>query len=98
MVTNLGWVRGPFVDASVLKSDEVTLGAGNSIYHKFKNAGFGLVDSFKNTLPMIFIYKKNDPSFTPVQHIGITNEQINEVVEIPRYYTSGNIVSPWVEP
>ncbi|MBK8088758.1 MAG: hypothetical protein IPK31_12890 [Chitinophagaceae bacterium] len=98
VVTNLGWVPGPFVDASVLKSDEVTLGAGNSIYHKFKNAGFGLVDSFKNTLPMIFIYKKNDPSFTPVQHIGITNEQITEVVEIPSYYTSGNIESPWFGP
>ena len=47
---------------------------------------------------MIFIYKKNDPSFTPVQHIGITNEQITEVVEIPSYYTSGNIESPWFGP
>ncbi|MEQ1798422.1 MAG: FlgD immunoglobulin-like domain containing protein [Lacibacter sp.] len=98
VVTNLGWTPGAFVDASVLKSDEAILGAGNSIYHKLKNAGFGLIDSFKNTLPMIFIYKKNDPSFTPVQHIGITNEQITEVVEIPSYYTNGTIESPWFGP
>lgn len=98
VVTNLGWTPGTYVDASLLKSDEATLGAGNSIYHKLKAAGFGLIDSFKNTLPMIFIYKKNDPSFTPVQHIGVTNEQITEVVEIPSYYTSGTIESPWFGP
>ncbi len=98
VVTNLGWTPGPYVDAAILKSDEATLGAGNSIYHKLKNAGFGLIDSFKNGLPMIFIYKKNDPSFTPVQHVGATDEQITEVIEIPSYYTSGNIESPWFGP
>lgn len=98
VVTNLGWTPGSFVDATVLKSDEATLGAGNSIYHKFKNAGFSLVDSFKFNRPMIFIYKKNDPSFTPVQHIGATEEQITEVAEIPSYYTTGSVESPWFGP
>ncbi len=98
VVTNLGWTPGAYVDAAILKSDEAIYGTGNSIYHKLKSAGFNMVDSFKNTLPATFIYRKNDPSFIPIQHIGLTNEQIVDVVEIPNYFTSGTIESPWYGP
>lgn len=98
VVTNLGWTPGTYVDASILKSDELIYGPGNSIYQKLKNVGFGLIDSFKNTLPMIFIYKKGDRTFTPVQHIGVTDAQIVDVVEVPSYYYTGTIESPWYGP
>lgn len=99
LVMNLGradW--GLFADANTLKSDESIYGAGNSLYSKFKNVGFNLIDSFANNRPLIFIYKKGDLGFTPIQHIGDIREQITEVVEIPAYYTTGKIESPWFGP
>lgn len=98
VVTNLGINGGAYVDANTLKSDEASFGAGNSLYHKLKNAGFGLVDSFKNNIPMVFVYKKNDPSFVPVQRTGLVNEQLVEVAEFPGFFNSGKIESPWFGP
>ncbi len=98
VVTNYGSDIFPYSDATMLKLDEVTFGAGNSLYGKLKNAGFNLIDSFKNNRPMIFIYRKNDPSFKPVQHIGEVTEQIVDVVEIPSFFSTGTIESPWFGP
>jgi hypothetical protein len=47
------------------KADENVYGPGRSLYHSLKNAGFTDVDSFNRPRQFIFIYKKNDPSFTP---------------------------------
>ena len=98
VITNLGWTPGPYTDANTLKSDESLLGAGNSLYHKFKNAGLTNVDSFKNTRPMVFAYKKNDPSFIPISRIGVLTDQLVEVIEIPSYFNKGTIESPWFGP
>jgi hypothetical protein len=47
--------------AAILKADEQVLGAGNSLYHKLKQAGFEALDSFNRPRTYVFIYKKNDP-------------------------------------
>lgn len=97
LVTNLGMNSGN-IDANILKSDEAVFGAGNSLYHKFKNAGIGLIDSFKSNLPVIFMFKKNDASFVPLQRVGETTEQLVEVLEIPGFFNTGTIESPWFGP
>jgi hypothetical protein len=98
VITNLGMSPGSYVDANTLKADEAVFGAGNSLYHKIKNTGLVMIDSFKNSLPMVFMYKKNDPSFTPVQKLGIPTEQLVEVIEIPGSFNTGAIESPWFGP
>ena len=52
--------------AETLKNDEQYFGTGNSIYHRLKAAGFNEIDSFKRARIYIFLYKKGDPTFTPV--------------------------------
>lgn len=45
-------------------------GAGQSLYHYLKNAGFSGIDSFYKARPWVLVYKKNDPSFTPQWLVG----------------------------
>jgi hypothetical protein len=98
VVTNLGAVTYPTFNANMLKADTATFGQGKSLYHKLKNAGFTNIDSFTHMKPVLFAYKKNDPSFTPVQLVGETTEQLVYVSEIPTYSTSGSVESPWYGP
>jgi Peptidase family C25 len=51
-------------------ADTAYWGSGQSIYHYLKNAGFSGIDSFYRTRPWGFVYKKNDPSFTPKWLVG----------------------------
>ncbi|MFT3843572.1 MAG: C25 family cysteine peptidase [Lacibacter sp.] len=99
-VTNQGAnVAGyPLIDANILKSDTSAFGSGNSLYHKFKSVGFNLIDSFKSTKPMLFIYRKDDNGFVPVQQVGDFTDWLISVVEIPSYYDNGKIESPWFGP
>lgn len=98
VVTNLGSNVVAPIDTAVLKSDQAILGAGNSIYHRLKSAGFTLIDDFKTNQPMIFIYRKGDPSFKPQQTVGAIPDQIVDVFEVPGYYRTGTIESPWFGP
>jgi hypothetical protein len=45
-------------------------GHDQSLYHYLKNAGFSGIDSFYRARPWGFVYKKNDPSFTPKWIVG----------------------------
>jgi Peptidase family C25/CARDB len=47
------------------KADTTHFGSGNSLYHRLRSAGFTDLDSFNRSRSWIFVYKKNDPSFTP---------------------------------
>ncbi len=58
-------VNGGTVWASDWANDTAYYGAGQSVYHYLKNAGFADVDSFYKVRQWGFIYKKGDPSFTP---------------------------------
>jgi hypothetical protein len=49
----------PFTNLpSTWRNDTLTLGSGNSLYHKLKNIGWSLIDSLKDHLPFVFITKK----------------------------------------
>ena len=99
VVTNYGGEQvRPYFDAAMLKADEQTLGAGKSLYHKFKEAGFSLIDSFQYNRPMVFIYRKGDKQFNVLQKMGNNTDSLVEVMEIPEYYVNGTIESPWFGP
>jgi hypothetical protein len=55
----------PIVYASDWMADTSINGSGQSLYHYLKNAGLSGIDSFYRPRPFGFVYKKNDPTFTP---------------------------------
>ncbi len=82
-----------------LRADEAFFGAGNTIYHRLKNAGFANIDSFNRPRMFIFMYKKGDPSFAPVVRMsdGIFDRiQLN--INAPTPDTLGFITSPLFGP
>ncbi|MFZ4058049.1 MAG: C25 family cysteine peptidase [Ferruginibacter sp.] len=94
-VTNLGWTNNTsFI--SDWQADQGSLGAGNSLYHKLKAAGFSKIDSFTRNLPFIFFYRKNrNGTFTPVQKMGDREDaQVEESIALLSKYKSGTIESP----
>ncbi len=98
VVTNYGSVNFPYFDANLMKADESTFGVGKSLYHKFKEVGITYIDSFKNSLPVIFMFRKGDPTFTPLQAVGEPTLQLVQVMEVPQTFTDGYIKSPWFGP
>ncbi|MEO5890212.1 MAG: C25 family cysteine peptidase [Ferruginibacter sp.] len=100
-VTNLGAadnnlgipVNHSFIDE--WKSDQSTLGTGNSLYHKLKSIGFNTIDSFYHNLPFSYFYRKNEPVFTPLQIMGSTSATyISSIVPLTSSFVSGTIESP----
>jgi len=93
-VTNLGWTTNTaFIDQ--WKADENTLGAGNSLYHKLKGAGFTKIDSFTRNLPFVFFFRKNSSIYTPKQFMGnAASDQIEANITVASKYKSGTIESP----
>ncbi len=77
------------------QNDQVILGAGKSLYHILKNAGFIDVDSFNRPRAFNFIYKKNDNSFTPVSKFsdGISDKVVLDAA-CPVGRASGTLTSP----
>jgi hypothetical protein len=98
IVTNLGYDGFPPYNADSLKKDEAFFGAGKSLYHKFRNAGLTMIDSFAFNKPMILAYRKNDLLFTPIQLFDKPSEPLVNVFEFPSYFTSGKIESPLYGP
>jgi hypothetical protein len=84
--------------ADIMKSDENIHGAGNSLYHKLKNAGFSSIDSFNRPRTFIFVYKKNDPSFTDVRMSDGLFDRIQLNLNIPTIDTLGIVSSPVLGP
>ena len=76
-------------------ADESLYGQGQSVYHYLKAAGFTGIDSFYRPRPFGFVYRKNDPSFTPSWIVGdgvFDNPTLS--VECPSPDTLGYIYSP----
>jgi hypothetical protein len=81
--------------APQLLADQQFFGAGNTIYHRLKNAGFANIDSFNRPRIYLFLYKKNDASFAPQVRMseGIFDRlQMNENCPTPD--STGFITSP----
>lgn len=60
----------PIAYANDWAADESLHGAGQSLYHYLRNAGFAGIDSFYRPRPWGLVYRKNDPSFTPRWIVG----------------------------
>lgn len=85
--------------AAQLRADEQQLGAGNSLYHRLKNAGFANIDSFNRPRTFIFVYKKgsNDFEATVRMSDGLFDRlQLNQ--NIPSVDTLGVVTSPVLGP
>lgn len=80
----------PLVDA--WKSD----GSGvNTLYHQFLTAGLTEISSFTTPGIGVFIYKKSDKGFTPVQYLtDNTSSQLQLLEEITGKDSIGHITSP----
>jgi len=91
--------------ASLLKyvpewnNDQTIYGAGQSLDQYLKNAGFADIDSFYKPRNFVFVYKKNDPSFTPrwVFTQG-TYDNTSLSVDCPVLDSMGIITSPLLGP
>ena len=81
--------------ADVWESDTATFGKGNSLYHKLKNQGFVLIDSFYRARAFSFIYQKNNPGFNPVfEFTNGTTDQVDLKKNFITSDTLGYITSP----
>jgi hypothetical protein len=85
----------PIAYANDWIADTSIYGSGKSLYHSLKNAGFTGIDSFYKPRPWGFVYKKNDPSFTPKWLVGdgvFDNPTLS--VDCPSPDTLGFVTSP----
>ncbi len=80
-------------------NDQGLYGAGQSLDQYLKDAGFADIDSFYKPRNFIFVYKKNDPSFTPrwVLTQG-TYDNVSLSVDCPIPDSVGFITSPLFGP
>lgn len=93
-ISNYGWMTNTsFIND--WQNDTLTLGSGKSLYHKLKQIGFTQIDSFSRNLPFIFFFRKNTPSYPPVQVMGKTpSEELEGNFIVSLKYKTGNIESP----
>ncbi len=80
--------------ASGWASDTAYYGSGNSLYHRFKNQGLP-IDSFNAPRTFVFVFKKNDPSFTPLSAFSQgLYDRITLSTNLNNIDTLGTITSP----
>jgi Peptidase family C25 len=84
--------------AATLKADEATFGAGKSLYHKLKAAGFADIDSFNRPRVWVLLYKKGDPSFAAKWRFSDGLERIQMNTYAPTSDTLGFVSSPVLGP
>jgi hypothetical protein len=83
----------PYV--SIWKTDAAVYGNGNTLYDRFKAAGFTDLDSFTYSRAWAFIYKKNNTSFAPQWQF--TQDEFDAVlmnVNVASPDTLGYVTSP----
>jgi len=77
------------------KADTAIYGSGNSLYHRFHNAGVTVIDSFTKPRSWAFVYQKGVNSFIP--KYAITNGVLDAIaftVDCSTPDTAGSITSP----
>ena len=77
------------------EADTALFGSNNSLYHKLLAAGFIDIDSFYRPRGWIFVYKKNDLSFSPESKMtaGIFDKIVLSV-DCPSPNITGDFISP----
>lgn len=93
-ITNLGRINNTsFINQWM--NDTLTLGSGNSLYHKLKSIGFTQIDSFTRNLPFLYFYRKGVSSFQPIQVMGSQDSSyIDQAINLTTTNTDGMIESP----
>lgn len=93
-ITNLGRTNNTsFINQWM--DDTLTLGSGNSLYHKLKSIGFTEIDSFKRNLPFLYFYRKGSNSYAPTQIMGAQDSSyIDQAFNLNTTSTTGTIESP----
>jgi hypothetical protein len=77
------------------RADSSIYGVGNTIYDRLKSVGCTQIDSFYHPIAFLFIYKKNDPSFTPQQKFGqLLTDKITLESTCPGPAVRGTVSSP----
>lgn len=69
-ITNLGNKNSNTSFIDQWKNDTLTLGSGNSLYHKLKSVGFNQIDSFYRNVPFLYFFRKGVSSYTPLSVVG----------------------------
>ena len=89
----------PQIWAPLWANDTSFYGSGKSLYHYLKNAGFSDLDSFNRKRQWAFIYKKNDPSFSPKWIFTESEFDFTSLsADITGLNIDGNITSPLFGP
>ncbi len=77
------------------EADTAILGSGQSLYHKLKAAGFTGLDSLYYPRTFNFIYKKNDPTFTPqFKFTSGIYDNVTISSDVPAPFYQGSVSSP----
>ncbi|HVU94955.1 MAG TPA: C25 family cysteine peptidase [Puia sp.] len=86
--------------AAAWEVDTATLGSGNSLYHRLKNAGFTNLDSFNRPRAFIFLYQKNSAgNLAPRSIFGnLTTDKITMQASIHTPDSVGLMESPSLGP
>lgn len=94
-ITNLGYKATNTSFISDWQTDQTTLGAGKSLYHKLKDIGFTQIDSFTRNIPFLYFYQKQSPTFNPVQVVGAEDSSyIEQTIVLNSIIPEGTIISP----
>ena len=94
-ITNLGNSLSNPDFINKWKDDTLTLGSGNSLYHKLKSVGFTQIDSFYHHLPFLYFFRKGSSTFTPTTVMGPKDSSyIDQTFALNSTYSSGTIESP----
>ncbi|MEP7165272.1 MAG: C25 family cysteine peptidase [Ferruginibacter sp.] len=94
-ITNLGNKNSNTSFINQWKDDTLTLGSGNSLYHKLKSIGFTQIDSFTSNKPFLYFFRKGVSAYTPTQLIGPKDSSyIDQTFGLNTTKTSGIIESP----
>ncbi len=82
------------------KADTATLGAGNSLWHKFHKMGLHQIDSFTTNRQFVFVFKKKDSVASEIrQHFSATpNTQISDTFQLAGKDIEGTVTTPWLGP
>lgn len=98
-IWNLQWSTvnyGAYIDT--WKSDTLAFGSGKSLYHTFRQFGLNKIDNFTATYPFLFVFRKNDASFAPIQQVGNTAEVLTTTFKADAFQVEGLLETPLFGP
>ncbi len=101
-ITNLGNKSTNTSFINQWMDDTLTLGSGNSLYHKLRSLGFTEIDSFNNVkknLPFLYFFQKGVPSYMPTQVMGpFDSSHIERTFALASSNVEGTVESPTFGP